>query len=210
MEFSFPKIKNVKCFFGTIKEDLNLDRDLTRELNQVHQDSVIFNPDILSEQPQADGHATNEKGIYLKIKTADCQSILISHKSGKYIMALHVGWRGNRINFIGKAIDEFCNTYNVSANDIMAVRGPSLSPQVSEFINFDSEWGQDFIGWFSICNQTMNLWELTNHQLMQSGIPKENIFGIDMCTFSMKDSFYSYRRQKEKALRQNSYIWIEK
>ena len=78
------------------------------ELYQVHGDNIIFHPECtaLDDNIQknialhADGQATSEKGIALMIKTADCQPILIAHKNGNYIMALHVGWRGNKINFI--------------------------------------------------------------------------------------------------------------
>ncbi len=188
------------------------------ELSQVHGEVLTFdpmptppegfrhNPDMCL--PEADGQATDKAGLALLIKTADCQPILLAHISGKYIMALHVGWRGNRSDFIAKATAAFCEKYQVRPQDIMAVRGPSLGPQAAEFINFSEEWGDSYTLWYTTQEKTMDLWALTRHQLQQTGIPKSQIFGLDMCTYTMQEMFFSYRREKESG-RQASLIWIK-
>ncbi len=187
------------------------------ELAQVHGDKVIFDPiptpvEGFTEQgglTEADGLATAQTGLALMVKSADCQPILLAHKSGKHIMGLHVGWRGNKINFIGTAVAEFCEKYKILAAELYAVRGPSLGPQCAEFVNFTSDFGQEFAPWYNIECKTMNLWELTRHQLQMAGLLPANIFGIDMCTYSMPDEFFSYRRE-EFSGRQASLIWINK
>ncbi len=188
------------------------------ELSQVHGDELVFEPMATPAEgfrhnpelslPEADGQATSKAGLALMIKTADCQPILLSHKSGDYIMALHVGWRGNRMDFITKAVAGFCETYSVHAQDVLAVRGPSLGPQVAEFVNFQEEWGDAYMPWYTAAEKTMDLWALTRHQLRQSGIPEAQIFGLDLCTYSMQSMFFSYRREKESG-RQASLIWIK-
>ncbi len=186
------------------------------ELAQVHGDVLVFEPELTplegfqksGQMPEADGLATSCAGHALMIKTADCQPILIAHAQGKHIMGLHVGWRGNKIGFIGTAIAAFCKQYNLVAKDLYAVRGPSLGPQNAEFVNFDLDWGKTFTQWFDEKNKTMNLWELTRHQLHEAGLPHAHIYGIDMCTYGMNDVFFSYRRE-ELSGRQGSLIWIE-
>ncbi len=182
------------------------------ELYQIHGDELIFDPSPIQvdQNPlhRVDGQATNQAGLALMIKTADCQPILISHKLGKHIMALHVGWRGNRNEFIFTAVQRFCAQYELKPEDLMAVRGPSLGPQAAEFVNFDTEWGFDFSPWFSKQSMTMDLWSLSKHQLQQAGLLTHNIFGLDMCTASMNDIFFSHRKEKLSG-RQASLIWIE-
>ncbi len=188
------------------------------ELSQVHGDTLIFEPSLTPPEgfrqsidgvlPEADGQATSQKNLALMIKTADCQPILLAHKSGQYIMALHVGWRGNKIDFIAKAIDEFCAKYQILAKDILAVRGPSLGPQAAEFVNFAEEWGNDFAPWYDAVEKTMDLWTLTRDQLHKSGLPLAHVFGLDMCTYTMQHMFFSYRQEKESG-RQASLIWIK-
>ena len=86
------------------------------------------------------------------------------------------------------------------------MRGPSLGPQRSEFVNYDEEWGPDFANWFNARDKTMNLWRLTRDQLLEAGLPDEGIFGLDLCTASMPDSFFSYRRDGICG-RQANVIW---
>ncbi len=197
-------LKNRQSLEKTVGHNLS-------ELFQIHGDNLIFDPEPIAMDAlpkyEADGQATSKSGLGLIIKTADCQPILICHKAGGHIMALHVGWRGNRCAFILSAIHKFCENYNLLAKDLLAVRGPSLGPPMAEFINFDSEWGNEFKPWFSVHEKTMDLWSLTRHQLQQAGLLSANIFGLDMCTVSMNELFFSYRVEKQSG-RQASIIWI--
>ena len=173
---------------------------------QVHGKHVLFEPREEDRSTEADGLATSKPHQGLFIKTADCQSILIAEKSERSVLALHVGWRGNRSNFIHEAIEQFCTTYSVSPKDLFAVRGPSLSPQRAEFVHFASEWPENFLPFFSRETQTMDLWALTRFQLQQCGVPENHIFGIDLCTIS-NPSCFSYRSERN-AGRLGGIIWI--
>ena len=182
------------------------------EVKQVHGDTMVFNP---QETPageagslEADGIATDIAAKVLVIKTADCQPVLLSHISGKYIAALHVGWRGNRIAFPVSGVRTFCEKYSIPPSEVMAVRGPSLGPAEAQFVNFDKEWGVEWTRWFTPATKTMNLWQLTRHQLQLAGLRQEHIFGLDLCTKTLEDEFYSYRRDKVTG-RQAALIWID-
>ena len=166
------------------------------ELDQIHGDTLVFDPPPSPLErfveppafPKGDGLATDKPGIGLIIKTADCQPVLVAHKEGRHIAA-------------------FCGRYGLDARDLLAVRGPSLGPQRSEFVNYGKEWGPDFANWFNARDKTMNLWRLTRDQLLEAGLPDEGIFGLDLCTASMPDSFFSYRRDGICG-RQANVIWI--
>ena len=237
INFQFSGIKNVFCLFhgknssplqnlGSITFDRGeenkkilenrkfLHEKLSMpicEVHQVHGDKLLFDieptPYTHTATIEADGIATQQTKYALLIKTADCQPILITHKNGKHIMALHVGWRGNKINFILKAIDEFCAYYQLLAKDLLAVRGPSLGPNQAEFINFDFEWGKNYEQWYDNTNKTLNLWELTRYQLQQAGLLKQNIYGIDLCTKTLKNNYFSHRNDINTG-RQASIIWF--
>lgn len=182
------------------------------ELKQVHGDVVLFDP---PETPvgeaavhEADGSATDKLEKALVIKTADCQPVLLAHKSGKYVAGLHVGWRGNRIAFPVSGVRTFCEQYGIEPADVLAVRGPSLGPAESQFVNFDTEWGVEWAEWFCKETKTMDLWQLTKHQLQFAGIPEKQIFSLDLCTKTLEEEFYSYRRDRVTG-RQAAVIWIE-
>jgi len=183
------------------------------DVRQVHGTDMVFDQDASmgassAVRPKADALATDKPGRALAIKVADCQPVLLTHRSGHYIAALHVGWRANRSGAPLLWTQAFCRHYSLEPADILAVRGPSLGPGRSEFINFETEWGPDFTAYFDAPSRCLDLWRLTRDQLLQAGISRENIFGLDLCTYSLPELFYSYRRNHDQG-RQAGLIWIE-
>ncbi|MBF0514132.1 MAG: laccase domain-containing protein [Desulfovibrionaceae bacterium] len=180
-------------------------------LRQAHGTRIAFDPRGSTLETAAtaegDGLATGEPGLALAVKSADCQPILLAHASGRFVCALHVGWRGNRAGFPASGAAAFCDRYGLGPADVLAVRGPSLSPTASEFRNFDLELGPGFAGYFTPETRTVDLWRLTRDQLIQAGLKSENIFGVDDCTYS-DPGYFSYRRDKITG-RQAGLIWIE-
>lgn len=186
------------------------------ELTQVHGDAMLFEPhatdwlDGPTVLQEADGLACSlaesGPGLGLVIKTADCQPILLAHRGGAHIAAIHAGWRGNRCNFPATAVARFCERYHLEPADVFAVRGPSLGPSRAEFVNFDSEWGDAFRPWFEPQSRCMDLWSLTRHQLQTAGVPAGQIYGLDICTMN-NTLFHSYRRDRQCG-RQAAIIWI--
>lgn len=233
--FRFPGLPRVSCLFTTAHAgNLSLDGKRPREeqrhimearerlvrscnlgawgeCRQMHQTAMQLDiePVDWRRAPvvEADGASTCRARLALVIKTADCQPILLAHRSGGCIAALHVGWRGNALEFILSAVAAFCRKHGVRPEDLYAVRGPSLGPAAAEFINFSREWPPAFAPWLSPSTRTMDLWALTRHQLVQAGLPPEHIFSLDMCTHTMAPLFFSYRRGHTG--RQLSLIWIE-
>ncbi|MBQ7606499.1 MAG: laccase domain-containing protein [Desulfovibrionaceae bacterium] len=176
------------------------------DVHQVHGDRLLFDPQAQCSCEDCDGLATRQKGQGLLIKTADCQPVLLTDRAGSAVLALHIGWRGNRNGFIESAIAAFCTRYALKACDLLAVRGPSLGPAKAEFIHFDLEWGPEFAPWFDRKSQCMDLWAITRWQLTRAGLPEKSIFGLDLCTES-NPSFFSFRRKKVCG-RQGGLIWI--
>lgn len=185
------------------------------ELNQIHSDRVVFDPQEAPLEPDTlppvfpdgDGLATSEAGLGLLIRTADCQPLLLAHERQGHIAAFHVGWRGNRMEFPASGVRAFCAQYQLRPEELLAVRGPSLGPAKSEFVNFEKEWGDAFLPWYTRQTQTMNLWKLTCAQLVDAGLHPDRIFSLDLCTASLPEMFFSYRRDR-KCGRQASLIWI--
>lgn len=182
------------------------------DTHQVHGVTTIIEPDRTmrtdTNPVDADGMATACASLGLMVKTADCQPILLAHESGCFVAGIHAGWQGNRQRYPQVAVQELCEHYKVRPQSLFAVRGPSLGPARSEFINYDTEWGPDFARWYSEKDSTVNLWLLARDQLLEAGLVAGRIFSLDLCTASL-DLFFSYRRDKVTG-RQGSVIWIEK
>ena len=182
------------------------------ECIQVHGDVMHY--DLEGGSPadkpvlEGDGIATGAAGHAMVVKTADCQPIMVAHKNGDFVAGLHNGWRGNAINFPGKGVADICEHYSCDPKDLLAVRGPSLSPAAAQFVNFESDFEPGFEAYFDKTSSTVDLWKLTIDQLHEAGLSRRNIYSVDLCTYSMADSFFSYRREKHTG-RQCSLIWIK-
>lgn len=206
--------KDVRASVIANRQDLHtaLGLDSIAELSQVHGDVFHFEPPAVAVEDaprlEGDGFACSRPGLGLMIKTADCQPLLLTHKAGKHIAALHVGWRGNRINFPASGVALFCEHYGLEVQDVFAVRGPSLGPGCAEFVNYEREWNADFDHWYDAHQKTLDLWSLTRYQLEKAGLSPSHIYGLDLCTATLNDQFFSYRREKDSG-RQGSIIWIE-
>ncbi|WP_029894277.1 peptidoglycan editing factor PgeF [Desulfohalovibrio reitneri] len=197
------------------RRDLQQTLDFTDwvELKQVHGVDMLFDPPGGEMEEaghiEADGLATAEPGQALVIKTADCQPVMLAHKDGRHVAALHVGWRGNAQNFPAVGVESFCTHYGLDPADLVAVRGPSLGPDAAFFDDFESAFSDEARPFYSPETQTVDLWRMTRAQLREAGVRPENIHGLDLCTHSLPEMFFSYRREKTCG-RMGSFIWISR
>jgi copper oxidase (laccase) domain-containing protein len=124
------------------------------------------------------------------------------------VAGLHVGWRGNRAEFPGLAVAALCDRYGARPDELVAVRGPSLGPGSSEFVNFDLEWGEAYRAYHDPAARTVDLWRLTRDQLVRAGLKAGCIFSLDLDTCVLPE-FFSYRRDRITG-RQASLVWISR
>jgi copper oxidase (laccase) domain-containing protein len=65
----------------------------------------------------------------------------------------------------------------------------------------------DFSGFYQ--ERNLDLFELNAQQARRAGVPKNQIFASGICTHCRKDSFFSYRRDKQNAGRMISTMMIK-
>lgn len=184
------------------------------ELDQ-RGDAVVFDPpaappndfDAAPAFPCGGGMATNRRGLGLVIKTADSQPVLVTDRAGEHIAAFRVGWKESKSGFLGAGIAAFCERYGLAPRDLLAVRGPSLGPAAAACGRFEEDWGPAFEHWFDASSRTLNLWRLTHDRLVEAGLPENALFGLDLCTASLPEAFFS-RSRDGVCGRTGAVIWI--
>ncbi len=157
---------------------------------QVHGNRVEW-VDSTSGRLECDGLITKERGFPLLIKHADCQAALIYDPMNKVIGALHSGWRGSVGNIYGEAISAFDKPEN-----LLVCISPSLGPCHAEFVNYKTELPEDFLE-FQVSPNYFDFWQITKRQLLDAGVLDHHIEFANLCTFSEKDDFFSFRREKK-------------
>jgi polyphenol oxidase len=161
---------------------------------------------------ETDAVITDLKGIYIAIKTADCQPILLFDQKRKVIAAVHAGWRGTVKCIALKAVKLMISEFNSDPADIIAGIGPSISPAVYEvgsevWSQFDQQYLQPN-GSLSGDKRLLDLWKANQDQLKEAGVPANQIELAGLCTYSNPESFFSARRDGVKTGRMATGIML--
>lgn len=155
----------------------------------------------------ADGHYTQEKNLACCIVTADCIPILIADTHGKWVMAVHAGWRGLKNDILQKSLEHLPN----HTDKPQVWLGPSICdncyPVGPDFVNQFTDKHSDYRQFFNkkSKNQHANLAAIATYQLSKLGI--EKIYQSALCTYCT-NYLQSYRRDKQQSNRILSAIWL--
>jgi len=178
----------------SIRDNTGADRVIY--MNQQHGDTIISFKEGLSEVPEqvyeADALITDIPGMAIMVKQADCQGLILFDPLKKVVAVVHSGWKGSVKNIPGKTVEKMCICFGSNPKNIHAAIGPSLGPCCSEFITYEEIFPPHFKD-FMHGNAHFDFWAITEKQLMDSGIKKENIEKAGICTRCNTGLFYSYR-----------------
>lgn len=143
----------------------------------------------------ADAAVTRERGCVLAIMTADCLPIVLSSPDYNVISAVHGGWRGLAADIVQNAVIAM----DCPASSIHAWLGPAIGPKCFEV---GGEVRDQFVAqdWkLAECFRATNkqkfmadIYAIARRSLTTLGV--RNIAGGDHCTYTERDTFYSYRR----------------
>lgn len=180
-------------------------------LNQVHSAIVqdVDDTSSANEPLEGDASVTAVQGIALAIQTADCVPILIADRNGRCVAAVHAGWRGTAARIVERTIERMAEKFGVDGGDLFGVIGPHIGVCCYEV-------GEEVASVFSVgavCDraypkQHLNLAEANRRQLVEAGVPDDQIEVSSLCTRCREDLFFSFRRDGANAGRMLSIIGI--
>ena len=167
--------------------------------NQVHgQGSAVVteNPAATAgETGAADILLTDQPGVGLLIKQADCQAVILYDPGRRVLANVHCGWRGQVQNVLGTAVAQLRERYSCRPPDLYAAISPSLGPCCAEFRNFRREFPPELWPYQTRPNY-FDLWRLSRDQLVAAGLPPEHLDIAGLCTRCRPAAFFSYRRDQ--------------
>lgn len=142
----------------------------------------------------------------LGIITADCLPIFMYEPNSCTVAAIHSGWRGTYSEITLNVLNSIAEKTEADFRDFIVSIGPGIcgkcynvSPELYE--KFKMKFGNVGEEQYQI-----NLRSIIYRTLIQSGLKKENIENIDLCTFEGKKEFFSFRRNKTEK-RMLNLIW---
>jgi YfiH family protein len=183
---------------AAVKPDTKLiDEVHIQWLEQIHGTEVVTVTRVDEQAMVADASITRHKNIALAIMTADCLPILLSHKTGCEIAAIHGGWRPLVGNIVAKTIAKM----HSNPSDIVAWLGPCIGKDAFEvgeevkqaFTQLDEGFNNAFVLQDS-GKYLADLHQIARLQLTSLGVT--NIASLAKCTYQETDTYYSYRKQQ--------------
>jgi YfiH family protein len=190
-EFFFnPKVKLIQ---GTNNYNPLSDvKGMYSNLVQIH--SAVIHKARNDIKLVGDGLFTNEKDMYLYVRTADCLPIIFYHRREKILALLHAGWKGTALMIAKNFLIKMKNLYNLKYEDWEVSFGPCIDAHnyavgkvVVEFFKKSN------IGGVKIKNGRyfLDLEEANIGIVKKYGVNK--VYPFPEKTYS-SDLFYSYRR----------------
>ena len=176
--------------------------------HQVHETIVATVDEAflsLTEEEQrqrlegVDALMTNVPEVCIGVSTADCIPILLYDKEHKVVCAVHAGWRGTVMRIVEKAVRRMEVCYGTRPSALVAQIGPGIHRESFEVGDevYDAFHQAGFP--MEAISERREKWhidlpECNRLQLIEAGIPSENISVANICTMKQSDTFFSARR----------------
>jgi len=155
--------------------------------------------------PSTDALITNEPGIALLMRYADCVPVLLYDPVRGAIGLAHAGWRGALARVAARTAERMMGAFASDPADILACVGPSIGPccyQVGPEVVAEARIAFPGLEGLTVRERPsghayLDLWRVVAEQLRQVGVRHISLARI--CTACRTDLFYSYRREHDRA-----------
>lgn len=148
--------------------------------------------------PDTDALVTDEPGVLLLLKFADCVPVILWDPVRRVVGLVHAGWRGTVLGTPAAALELMGQRYGSRPSDVVAGIGPSIGPccyevgaevvgAVSKVFGGTSVLQEADIGY------RLDLWGANAETLMRAGVAEESISVAGICTRCRHDLFFSHR-----------------
>ncbi len=189
----FDASKNLPLFLDTI----GVARDRHFTLEQVHGNRVFVpRPGHVGTgtRPEADSLVTDERGLALVIRTADCVPVFFLDREKPAIGLCHAGWRGAQKKIVSKTIEVLRGEFHSRPESLKVALGPSICQNCYEvgeefeplFPGFVERRGRQFF---------FNLRGALKRELEEAGVQAGSIRESEFCTSCLVDQFFSARKE---------------
>jgi YfiH family protein len=202
----------VRHFFGTryapkagaLRENGHLGRDAV-SVKQVHGTAVLVvdRRGRLDETVSAgwDAMATDQTGVWLTIRTADCVPVLVHDPVRRVAAAVHAGWRGTVAGIVPRTLATLTERFGSDPATLRVGIGPSIGaccyevdePVLSRVRRCLSDWTSVVHG-VRRRRGRLDLRLLIRRQLQAAGVSALSVHAVNVCTSCHGSLFYSYRR----------------
>lgn len=197
--------QNRRIFFDT----LHIPVSDVASAHQIHGDGIL---DVVhgGRWSGFDALVTATPGVFVSITIADCTPVLIYDAQKKVVAAIHAGWRGTSLQIVKKTMAYIQQTYAVLPSDCFAYVGTCIdecsyevgADVASHFEDAHKRWDASAQKFY------LNLKKANEQQLLECGIPENQIAQSPYSTVIHNDRYFSYRKEKGQTGRMLALIGV--
>ena len=163
---------------------------------QVIDERMLAHHEADAEFDDTDALVTSLAGIFLLIKVADCQGILLFDPIKKVVAAIHAGWRGLVQDITGATIELMQRQFGVQPHHLLAGISPSLGPCCAFFSDPGKELPPSFKPYIK-ADKRVDFWQYSLDQLQVHGVTSDHIELARVCTScGGGGKFFSFRKDQ--------------
>ncbi len=213
-------LENVRANRERAFQALGRDPASVADLWQVHSAEVV-----VADAPRgarehlgkADALVTDQPGVTLFLRFADCVPILLYDPRRKVAGLVHAGWKGTLLKAPAQAVRVMVERYGCRPADVLAGIGPSIGPchyEVGPEVVALTQ--QAFPGAEDLLtpaigqpdHRRLNLWAANARALGEAGVPAAQVEVSALCTACRPDEFFSHRAEGPKTGRFGAAIGL--
>lgn len=183
---------------ASIEKALGTDRFAV--LKQVHGNRIAVVREPQRRTEEADGGATDQKGLWLCVRIADCQPLVVYAPKQNVVGVIHAGWRGVRDMIIPAFFRKVSDEWGVAPRDAYVCAGPSLCIQCAGFTDPSTELSTVDPRFFH--GRFVDLRGAADAQLEDIGVPSAHRERSPDCTKCENETYLSYRGTDRDAVKE--------
>ena len=187
-----------------LHQALGLDRRATVDASQAQVDRVarVTAKERGTRLQGVDGLITDEPGVPLMLRFADCVPILLYDPRHRAIGLTHAGWRGTVARVLTNTVRAMEAAFESQPRDLVACIGPSIGPCCYEI-------GADVASRVEVAfpkshalllrrngKLHFDLWQANAVQLRELGVGQLDV--AQVCTADHTHDFFSWRRENAR------------
>ena len=181
----------------TVSKALNFDLSFLISTTQAHEDHIL----CLKKKPESkesrflgmcyngfDSIITNQVGITIMIRVADCVPLIFYDPRLKVIAVVHAGWKGTLSKISVKTIQQMKKRFGCLSSDIKAGIGPSIgkccfsvSDELTKKFTEKLDGIEHFVS-YKKKSSYVDLKEANRIQMVLAGLKEENVEASEICT----------------------------
>jgi len=182
---------------------------------QVHSDRVMVmdRPTNGKTPKKADAMITDQPGITLMMRFADCVPLLAFDPVRSAVGMAHAGWKGTLSGIARRLVERLHQVYGSRPENLLVGIGPSIAvhhypvgPDVVRAVQSKFGKASDQFLDLSDGEVRFDLWAANQWQLKQAGVAEIEISGV--CTACQTEDWFSHRAEAGKTGRFGALLYL--